>query len=110
MKNTRPGTAFFLIYINGQREATQILHICKNCISSIESDVCNKKKIQMFGMNMTFNLSGEVKNCTVIYRIGTPLQFVKIIIFNHPKNWDISKIAKIFSIFLYHMNWDSAFG
>ena len=42
--------------------------------------------------------------------IGTPLLFVKIIIFRHPKNWDISKIAKIFSNFLYHMNWDSAFG
>ena len=39
---------------------------------------------------------------TIIYlSIGTPLQCVKIIIFRHPKNWDISKIAKIFSNFLY---------
>ena len=44
------------------------------------------------------------------YSIGAPLQFVKIIIFRDSKNWTISKIAKIFSNFLYHMNWDSAFG
>ena len=41
--------------------------------------------------------------------IGTPLQFVKIIIFHDPKNWDI-KIAKSFSNFLYHVNSDSGFG
>ena len=57
------------------------------------------------------NLYQQPGSSTVIYlSIGTPLQFVKIIIFRHPKNWDISKIAKIFSNFLYHMNWDSAFG
>ena len=36
---------------------------CKICISSIESDVYNKKKIQMFVVNMTFISSREVKNC-----------------------------------------------
>ena len=35
---------------------------CK-CISSIESDVYNKKKIQMFGANMTFISSRGVKKC-----------------------------------------------
>ena len=34
---------------------------CKICISSIESDVYNKKKIQMFVVNMTFISSSEVK-------------------------------------------------
>ena len=34
---------------------------CKICISSIESGVYNKKKIQMFGVNMTFISSHEVK-------------------------------------------------
>ena len=34
---------------------------CKICISSIESDVYNKKKIQMFVVNMTFISSCEVK-------------------------------------------------
>ena len=34
---------------------------CKICISSIESDVYNKKKIQMFVANMTFISSSEVK-------------------------------------------------
>ena len=38
--------------------------------------------------------------------IGTPLQFVKIRIFRHPKNWDISKIAKIFGNFLYHVPYE----
>ena len=33
------------------------------CISSIESDVYNKKKIQMFVVNMTFISSREVKKC-----------------------------------------------
>ena len=36
---------------------------CKICISSIESDVYNKKKIQMFVVNMTFISSSEVKKC-----------------------------------------------
>ena len=36
---------------------------CKFCISSIESDVYNKKKIQMFVVNMTFISSWEVKKC-----------------------------------------------
>ena len=36
---------------------------CKICISSIESDVYNKKKIQMFVVNMTFISSREVKIC-----------------------------------------------
>ena len=36
---------------------------CKICISSIESDVYNKKKIQMFVINMTFISSREVKKC-----------------------------------------------
>ena len=34
---------------------------CKICISAIESDVYNKKKIQMFVVNMTFISSSEVK-------------------------------------------------
>ena len=33
------------------------------CISSIKSDVYNKKKIQMFVVNMTFISSREVKKC-----------------------------------------------
>ena len=36
---------------------------CKICISSIESDVYNKKKIQMFVVNMTFISLSEVKKC-----------------------------------------------
>ena len=36
---------------------------CKICISSVESDVYNKKKIQMFVVNMTFTSSSEVKKC-----------------------------------------------
>ena len=35
---------------------------CKICIS-IESDVYDKKKIQMFGVNMTLISSREVKKC-----------------------------------------------
>ena len=30
------------------------LKFCKICISSVESDAYNKKKIQMFVVNMTF--------------------------------------------------------
>ena len=36
---------------------------CKICISSIESGVYNKKKIQMFVVNMSFISSREVKKC-----------------------------------------------
>ena len=36
---------------------------CKTCIFSVESDVYNKKKIQMFVVNMTFISSHEVKKC-----------------------------------------------
>ena len=36
---------------------------CKIFISSIESDVYNKKKIQMFVVNMTFISSREVTKC-----------------------------------------------
>ena len=36
---------------------------CKTCIFSVESDVYNKKKIQMFVVNMTFISSREVKKC-----------------------------------------------
>ena len=54
MKNIRSGTTFFLIYINGQREATQILQDLQDLHLFIESDVYDKKKIQMFGVNMTF--------------------------------------------------------
>ena len=45
---------------------------CKICISSIESDVYNKKKIQMFVANMTFISSREVKkNVYFIRAFGT---------------------------------------
>ena len=37
------------------------LKFCKICISSIESDVYNKKKIQMFVMNMTFYFISLIK-------------------------------------------------
>ena len=46
------------------------LKFCKICISSIESDVYNKKKIQMFGVNMTFISSNEVKKC-IFHAFGT---------------------------------------
>ena len=38
-----------------------MVKICMICISSIERDVYNKKKIQIFVMNMTFISSSEVK-------------------------------------------------
>ena len=44
---------------------------CKICISSIESDVYNKKKIQMFVVNMTFISSSEVKNVYFMSAEGT---------------------------------------
>ena len=44
---------------------------CKFCISSIESDVYNKKKIQMFVVNMTLISSPEVKNVYFIRAFGT---------------------------------------
>ena len=40
---------------------------CKICISSIESDVYNKKKIQMFVVNMTFISSREVKKMYISF-------------------------------------------
>ena len=40
---------------------------CKICISSIESDVSNKKKIQMFVVNMTFISSREVKQMYISF-------------------------------------------
>ena len=40
---------------------------CKICISSIESDVYHKKKIQMFVVNMTFISSREVKKMYISF-------------------------------------------
>ena len=40
---------------------------CKICISSVESDVYNKKKIQMFVVNMTFISSREVKKMYISF-------------------------------------------
>ena len=48
-----------------------MVQICMICISSIESDVYNKKKIQMFGVNMTFISSNEVKNVYFMSAFGT---------------------------------------
>ena len=39
------------------------LKFCKICISSIESDVYNKKKILIYVVNMTFISSREVIKC-----------------------------------------------
>ena len=67
---------------------------CKICISSIESDVYNKKKIQMFVVNMTFILSSEVKKCIfhecrkyifskyAFYFINNSLYFITLYIIN----------------------------
>ena len=55
MKNIRSGTTFFLIYINGQD--LQDLHLfCRKWLY-------NKKKFQMFVVNMTFISLSEVKKC-----------------------------------------------
>ena len=40
---------------------------CKICISSVKSDVYNKKKIQMFVVNMTFISSREVKKMYISF-------------------------------------------
>ena len=52
---------------------------CKICISSIESDVYNKKKIQMFVVNMTFILSREVKKMYISF---VPSALMKYIFFH----------------------------
>ena len=62
-----------------------MVKICMICISSIESDVYNKKKIQMFVVNMTFVSSREVKKCKFIsclheiYIFFTSLDEIKVI-------------------------------
>ena len=48
-----------------------MVKICIICISSVESDVFNKKKIQMFVVNMTFISSSEVKKCSFMSAEGT---------------------------------------
>ena len=58
------------------------LKFCKICISSIESDVYNKKKIQMFVVNTTFISSREVEKCifgTHERYIFTSLDEIKVI-------------------------------
>ena len=40
---------------------------CKICISSVKSDVCHKKKIQMFVLNLTFISSREVKKMYISF-------------------------------------------
>ena len=42
---------------------------CKICIFSIESDVYNKKKIQILVVNLTFISSSEVKKCIYIFSL-----------------------------------------
>ena len=58
---------------------------CKICISSIESDVYNKKKIQMFVVNMTFISSREVKEMYISF---VPSAFMKYTFF-HLKSYSL---------------------
>ena len=51
------------------------LKFCKICISSIESDVYNKKKIQMFVVNMTFISSREVKKNVYFIRPSAHMKY-----------------------------------
>ena len=61
---------------------------CKICISSIESDVYNKKKIQMFVVNMTFISSREVKKMYISF---VPSALMKYTFF-HFTRWNKSHI------------------
>ena len=63
MKNIRSGTTSFLIYINRSDFSLQMqdLHLF------YRSDVYNKKKIQMFVVNMTFISSREVKKRYILF-------------------------------------------
>ena len=61
---------------------------CKICISSIECDVYNKKKIQMFGVNMTFISSREVKKMYISF---VPSALMKYTSF-HFTRWNKSHI------------------
>ena len=61
---------------------------CKICISSIESDVYNKKKIQMFVVNMTLISSREVKNMYISF---VPSALMKYTFF-HFTRWNKSHI------------------
>ena len=61
---------------------------CKICISSNESDVYNKKKIQMFVVNMTFISSREVKKMYISF---VPLALMKYTFF-HFTRWNKSHI------------------
>ena len=61
---------------------------CKICISSIESDVYNKKKIQMFGVNMTYFISWSEKKCI----FHSCLRHSWNILFFHFTRWNKSHI------------------
>ena len=54
---------FLYVTAKGQNCVSDSPLQMQDLISSIESDVYNKKKIQIFGVNMTFILSREVKKC-----------------------------------------------
>ena len=54
---------FLYVTAKGQNCVSDFPMQIKDFISSIESDVYNKKKIQMFVVNMTFISSSEVKKC-----------------------------------------------
>ena len=80
---------------------------CKICISSIESDVYNKKKIKMFVVNMTFISSREVKKCILhscrkMYISFVPSALMKYTFFHFnrftPKIWISSIFVQMFLI------------
>ena len=63
------------------------LKFCKICISSIESDVYNKKKIQKFVVNMTYFISWSEK----MYISFVPSALMKYTFF-HFTRWNKSYI------------------
>ena len=69
----------------------------KICISSIESDVYNKKKIQMFVVNMTFISSREVKKMYISF---VPSALMKYTFF-HFTPWNKSYSLQTFEYPLY---------
>ena len=80
---------------------------CKICISSIKSDVYNKKKIQMFVVNMTFISSREVKK---MYISWVPSSLMKYTFF-HFTRWNKGHIHSkhlniLYILYIWSINWN----
>ena len=111
VKNFRSGTSFFLIYINGQREATQILQDLQDLHLFYRKNK-KERKFKCLSWIWLFISSREVKKCIFHsclryswnIHFFTSLDEIKVIF--TPNIW-ISSISSLIFCSINHPRWSS---